>query len=89
MRYSADGLAQWTASQRQRTFCLVRSPHAWNRLPGLAFVTFDWTVRIGTIMKAVLLALAAFSAFSLAACEEKSPLEKAADKAEDVIDKAN
>lgn len=39
-------------------------------------------------MKAVLLALAALSAFALAACEEKSPLEKAADKAEDVIDEA-
>ncbi len=40
-------------------------------------------------MKSLLLALAALAGFSLAACEEKNPLEKAADKAEDVIDKAN
>ena len=39
-------------------------------------------------MKALLPALAALSAFSVAACEEKSPLEKAVDKAEDVIDEA-
>lgn len=40
-------------------------------------------------MKALLIAFAALSAFSLAACEKKSPLEEVADKAEDVIDKAN
>jgi predicted small lipoprotein YifL len=39
-------------------------------------------------MKSLLLALVAFAGFSLAACEEKNPLEKAADKAEDVIDEA-
>jgi predicted small lipoprotein YifL len=40
-------------------------------------------------MKSLLLTLVAIAGFSLAACEEKSPLEEAADKAEDVIDKAN
>lgn len=41
------------------------------------------------MIKSLILALAALSAASLAACEEKSPLEKAADKAEDVIDEAH
>ena len=40
-------------------------------------------------MKKLLLALAARASVSLAACEEKCPLEKAADEVEDVIDKAN
>jgi len=40
-------------------------------------------------MKQLLLALAALSAVSLAACEEKNPVEKAADEVEDVSDKAN
>lgn len=40
-------------------------------------------------MKTLLLALAAVASLSMAACEEKNPLEEAADKAEDVIDKAN
>ncbi|HOZ28649.1 MAG TPA: hypothetical protein PLH23_06390 [Hyphomonadaceae bacterium] len=40
-------------------------------------------------MKKLLLALAALASVSLAACEEKGPLEKAADEVEDVIDKAN
>jgi predicted small lipoprotein YifL len=40
-------------------------------------------------MKTLLLAIVALAGFSLAACEEKNPLEEAADKAEDVIDKAN
>lgn len=40
-------------------------------------------------MKQLLLALAALSVASLAACEEKNPVEKAADEVEDVIDKAN
>lgn len=40
-------------------------------------------------MKSLLIALVAVAGFSLAACEEKNPIEKAADKAEDVIDKAN
>ena len=41
------------------------------------------------VMKKLLLALAALASVSLAACEEKGPLEKAADEVEDVIDKAN
>jgi len=40
-------------------------------------------------MKSLLLTLAALAAVSLAACEEKNPVEKAADEVEDVIDKAN
>ncbi len=40
-------------------------------------------------MKKLLLAVAAFASFSLAACEEKNPVEKAADEVEDVIDEAN
>jgi predicted small lipoprotein YifL len=40
-------------------------------------------------VKSLLLAFVVLAGFSLAACEEKNPLEKAADKAEDVIDKAN
>lgn len=40
-------------------------------------------------MKSLLLAFIVLAGFSLVACEEKNPLEKAADKAEDVIDKAN
>ena len=40
-------------------------------------------------MKTILLALVALASLSMAACEKKNPLEEAADKAEDVIDKAN
>ncbi len=40
-------------------------------------------------MKTLLLTLAALSAVALAACEEKNPVEKAADEIEDVIDEAN
>jgi len=40
-------------------------------------------------MKTLLLTLVVIAGFSVAACEEKNPIEKAADKAEDVIDKAN
>ena len=41
-------------------------------------------------MKNLLLAFAAlFASVSLAACEEKNPVEKAADEIEDVIDEAN
>jgi predicted small lipoprotein YifL len=40
-------------------------------------------------MKRILLALAALASVSFAACEEKGPLEKAADEVEDVIDEAN
>lgn len=42
----------------------------------------------GFPMKMLILGLIAMAGLSLAACEEKSPLEKAADKAEDVIDEA-
>jgi hypothetical protein len=41
------------------------------------------------IMKTLLLSLVALAGFSLAACEDQNPVEEAADKAEDVIDKAN
>jgi hypothetical protein len=40
-------------------------------------------------MKKLLLTLAAVASFSLVACEEKNPVEKAADEIEDVIDEAN
>ena len=40
-------------------------------------------------MKSLLLALVAIAGFSLAACEEKNPVEKAADEIEDVVDEAN
>ena len=46
-------------------------------------------IRRDSVMKSLLIALVAVAGFSLAACEEKNPIEKAADKAEDVIDKAN
>lgn len=40
-------------------------------------------------MKSLLLTLATLAAVSLTACEEKNPVEKAADEVEDVIDNAN
>jgi len=40
-------------------------------------------------MKSLLITIVAIAGFSLAACEEKNPVEKAADKVEDVIDEAN
>lgn len=40
-------------------------------------------------MKSFVIALAALSCAALAACEEKNPVEKAADEVEDVIDEAN
>lgn len=40
-------------------------------------------------MKNFFLALAALAGFSLVACEEKNPVEKAADEVEDVVDEAN
>ena len=40
-------------------------------------------------MKPLLLAIVALAGFSLAACEEKNPVEKAADEVEDVVDNAN
>ncbi len=49
----------------------------------------DMTTEGPPVMKKLLLALAALASVSLAACEEKGPLEKAADEVEDVIDKAN
>jgi predicted small lipoprotein YifL len=40
-------------------------------------------------MKKLLLALAALASVSIAACEEKNPVEKAADEIEDVVDEAS
>jgi hypothetical protein len=40
-------------------------------------------------MRLFVLALVAFAGLSVAACEDKNPVEKAADEVEDVIDEAN
>jgi predicted small lipoprotein YifL len=46
-------------------------------------------IQEGLLMKHLLLAFVALAGFSLAACEEKNPVEKAADEIEDVVDEAN
>ena len=74
----------------------------WGATPGFSTAligpgTILWIVRLGfwdmtsegpPVMKKLLLTLAALASVSFAACEEKGPLEKAADEVEDVIDEA-
>jgi hypothetical protein len=59
-----------------------------NDYAGKALATFTWTLE-GLVMKSLLITIVAIAGFSLAACEEKNPVEKAADKVEDVIDEAH
>lgn len=67
----------------------VRAELAGTNLGSVRWDSSDTTSEGPLVMKQLLLTLAALTAVSLAAREEKNPVEKAADEIEDVVDEAN